>query len=564
MENKTAKPRHFIQQIIDNDLKNDKNEGKVITRFPPEPNGYLHIGHAKSICLNFGIAQEYKGKCFLRFDDTNPSKESEEYMQSIISSVKWLGFDWEERLTHASDYFDQLYDFAVELIKKGKAYVCSLSAEDIREYRGTLKEPGKNSPYRNRSIEENLDLFEKMKAGEFEEGKHVLRAKIDMSSGNINMRDPVLYRILKVPHLRSGDKWCIYPMYDYTHCLSDALEGITHSLCTLEFEDHRPLYDWVLNQLETPCHPQQIEFSRLSLNYTITSKRKLNRLVETGQVDGWDDPRMPTLMGMRRRGYTPASLRDFAERVGITKKENYIEMSLLETCVREDLDRQAPRAMAVLKPLKVVIENYPEEQTEELEAPVHPQKPEMGKRTFPFSKVIYIERDDFMEDPPKKFFRLAPEKEVRLRYAYIIKCEEVIKDEKTGEILELRCTYDPDTKSGTGTSTKKVKGVMHWIAEESSIEAEVRLYDRLFTKPRPGESGKDFTNDINPDSIEIIKNAKLEPCLKKAIVESHYQFERLGYFFVDPEESKKDKLIFNRTVTLRDSWAKIEKAAAKG
>ncbi|MCG8335957.1 MAG: glutamine--tRNA ligase/YqeY domain fusion protein [Proteobacteria bacterium] len=561
MENKTAKPRHFIQQIIDNDLKNDKNEGKVITRFPPEPNGYLHIGHAKSICLNFGIAQEYKGKCFLRFDDTNPSKESEEYMQSIISSVKWLGFDWEERLTHASDYFDQLYDFAVELIKKGKAYVCSLSAEDIREYRGTLKEPGKNSPYRNRSIEENLDLFEKMKAGEFEEGKHVLRAKIDMSSGNINMRDPVLYRILKVPHLRSGDKWCIYPMYDYTHCLSDALEGITHSLCTLEFEDHRPLYDWVLDQLETPCHPQQIEFSRLSLNYTITSKRKLNRLVETGQVDGWDDPRMPTLMGMRRRGYTPASLRDFAERVGITKKENYIEMSLLETCVREDLDRQAPRAMAVLKPLKVVIENYPEEQTEELEAPVHPQKPEMGKRTFPFSKVIYIERDDFMEDPPKKFFRLAPEKEVRLRYAYIIKCEEVIKDEKTGEILELRCTYDPDTKSGTGTSTKKVKGVIHWIAEESSIEAEVRLYDRLFTKPRPGESGKDFTNDINPNSIEIVKNAKLEANLKEAEPEDHFQFERLGYFFADPlKTTTNGSLVFNRTVTLRDSWAKIEKA----
>ncbi len=560
MENKTAKPRHFIQQIIDNDLKNDKNEGKVITRFPPEPNGYLHIGHAKSICLNFGIAQEYKGKCFLRFDDTNPSKESEEYMQSIISSVKWLGFDWEERLTHASDYFDQLYDFAVELIKKGKAYVCSLSAEDIREYRGTLKEPGKNSPYRNRSIEENLDLFEKMKAGEFEEGKHVLRAKIDMSSGNINMRDPVLYRILKVPHLRSGDKWCIYPMYDYTHCLSDALEGITHSLCTLEFEDHRPLYDWVLDQLETPCHPQQIEFSRLSLNYTITSKRKLNQLVETGQVDGWDDPRMPTLMGMRRRGYTPASLRDFAERVGITKKENYIEMSLLETCVREDLDRQAPRAMAVLKPLKVVIKNYPEEQTEELEAPVHPQKPEMGKRTFPFSKVIYIERDDFMEDPPKKFFRLAPEKEVRLRYAYIIKCEEVIKDEKTGEILELRCTYDPDTKSGTGTSTKKVKGVIHWIAEEGSIEAEVRLYDRLFTKPRPGEGGENFINDINPNSIEIIKNAKLEANLKEAEPEDHFQFERLGYFFADPLKTTTGSLVFNRTVTLRDSWAKIEKA----
>lgn len=564
MNTPNEKPRHFIQQIIDNDLKNNKNEGNVVTRFPPEPNGYLHIGHAKSICLNFGIAQEYKGKCFLRFDDTNPSKESEEYMQSIISSVKWLGFDWEERLTHASDYFDQLYEFALELIKKGKAYVCSLSADEIREYRGTLKEPGKNSPYRDRLVEENLDLFERMKAGEFDEGEHVLRAKIDMSSGNINMRDPVLYRILKVPHLRSGDKWCIYPMYDYTHCLSDALEGITHSLCTLEFEDHRPLYDWVLDQLETPCHPQQIEFSRLSLNYTITSKRKLNQLVETGQVDGWDDPRMPTLMGMRRRGYTPASLRDFAERVGITKKENYIEMSLLETCVREDLDRQAPRAMAVLKPLKVVIENYPEGQTEELEAPVHPQKPEMGKRTFPFSKVIYIEREDFMEDPPKKFFRLVPDKEVRLRYAYIIKCEEVIKDETTGEIVELRCTYDPDTKSGTGTSTKKVKGVIHWIAEEGSIEAEVRLYDRLFTKPRPGEGGEDFMKDINPNSIEIIKNAKLEPNLKEAKPESHYQFERLGYFFLDPTISKNSDLVFNRTVSLRDSWVKIEKAERKG
>jgi glutaminyl-tRNA synthetase len=554
------KPRHFIRQIIDEDLKNNKNNGKVITRFPPEPNGYLHIGHAKSICLNFGIAREYSGKCYLRFDDTNPGKESEEYMQSIISSVKWLGFDWEDRLTYASDYFDQLHDYAVDLIKQGKAYVCSLSAEEIKKYRGTLTEPGQNSPYRDRSVAENLDLFERMKNGEFEEGKHVLRVKIDMTSGNINLRDPVIYRILKVPHLRSGDKWCIYPMYDYTHCISDALEGITHSLCTLEFEDHRPLYDWVLDQLNVPCHPQQIEFSRLAVNHTLTSKRKLNHLVQTGHVSGWDDPRMPTLMGMRRRGYTPASLRDFAERVGITKQENYIELSLLETCVREDLDRQAPRAMAVLKPLKVVIDNYPEGKEEDLEAPVHPNLPELGKRALPFSKVVYIEQDDFMEEPPKKFFRLAPGKEARLRYAYIIKCEHVIKDEKTGEILELHCTYDPDTRSGTGTSTKKVKGVIHWVAEKGSIEAEVRLYDRLFTKARPDAGEEDFITHLNADSIEIIRHAKLEPSLKAAKPEDRFQFERLGYFYVDPKDSQSGTPVFNRTVTLKDTWAKIEKA----
>ena len=559
MNNPADKPRHFIRQIIDNDLKNNKNDGKVVTRFPPEPNGYLHVGHAKSICLNFGIAEEYGGKCYLRFDDTNPTKESEEYIQSIISSVKWLGFDWEDRLTYASDYFDELYEYAVDLIKQGKAYVCSLTSEQIREYRGTLKEQGKNSPYRDRSVEENLKLFEGMKNGEFEEGEHVLRLKIDMASGNINLRDPVIYRVMKVPHLRTGDKWCIYPMYDYTHCISDALERITHSLCTLEFEDHRPLYDWVLDQLDVPCHPQQIEFSRLSLNYTITSKRKLNLLVNNNLVDGWDDPRMPTLMGMRRRGYTPASLRDFAERVGITKKENYIEMGLLETCVREDLDKNAPRAMAVLNPLKVTIVNYPEDQEEELEAPVHPQQPELGKRKLPFSRVIYIERDDFMEDPPKKFFRLAPEKEVRLRYAYIIKCEEVIRDEK-GEIIELRCTYDPDTRSGTGTSTKKVKGVIHWMAEKGSFEAEVRLYDRLFNKARPGEGGQDFLDDLNPDSMITIPRAKLEPGLAQAKPEDRFQFERLGYFYVDPVEAENGRVVFNRTVTLRDSWAKIEKA----
>jgi glutaminyl-tRNA synthetase len=554
------KPKHFIRQIIEKDIENNKNEGCVITRFPPEPNGYLHIGHAKSICLNFGMAEEYKGKCFMRFDDTNPDKESEEYMQSILSSVKWLGFDWDERLTHASDYFDQLFDYAIQLIKKGKAYVCSLPADEIRAYRGTLTEPGKNSPYRDRSVEENLDLFERMQRGEFDAGTHVLRARIDMTSPNINLRDPVIYRILKVPHLNAGDKWNVYPLYDFTHCLSDAIENITHSLCTLEFADHRPLYDWVLDALETPCHPQQIEFSRLSLNYTITSKRKLNQLVDNKVVSGWDDPRMPTLKGMRRRGYTPESIRDFAERVGITKKENYIEMSLLENCVREDLGEKAPRAMAVLKPLKVVIENYPEDQTEELEAPCHPGNPEMGTRKFPFSRVIYIEQEDFMEDPPKKFFRLAPGKEVRLRYAYIIKCNEVIKDEKTGEITELRCTYDPDTRSGTGTSTKKVKGVIHWMSEAGSFKAEVRLYDRLFTKARPDAGGADFISALNPDSVEIIEGAIIEQGLKNASAEECFQFERLGYFFVDPVDSKEGKLVFNRTVTLRDSWAKIEKA----
>ncbi len=562
--NETGKPKHFIRQIIEKDIESNKNEGRVITRFPPEPNGYLHIGHAKSICLNFGMAEEYNGKCFMRFDDTNPDKENEEYVQSILSSVRWLGFDWEDRLTHASDYFDQLYEFAIQLIKKGKAYVCSLPADEIKKYRGTLIEPGKNSPYRNRSVEENLDLFERMQKGEFEAGTHVLRAKIDMASPNINLRDPVIYRILKVPHLNAGDKWNVYPLYDYTHCLSDMIEKITHSLCTLEFEDHRPLYDWVLDTLETPCHPQQIEFSRLSLNYTITSKRKLNQLVENGVVSGWDDPRMPTLMGMRRRGYSPESIRDFAERVGVTKKENYIEMSLLETCVREDLDRKAPRAMVVLKPLKVVIENFPDDRVEELEAPCHPGNPEMGNRSFSFSKTIYIERDDFMEDPPKKFFRLAPGKEVRLRYAYIIKCDEVIKDDKTGEILELRCSYDPDTKSGTGTSTKKVKGVIHWMSEIGSARAEVRLYDRLFTKARPDAGGADFVKTLNPDSIETIEDAIIEPGLTNAGPEDRFQFERLGYFYVDPVDSKDGKLVFNRTVTLRDSWAKIEKAEMSG
>ncbi len=561
-----TKPQHFIRSIIAEDIKNNKHDGKVVTRFPPEPNGYLHIGHAKSICLNFGMAKENNGICYMRFDDTNPSKESEEYMESIISSIRWLGFDWGDRQTYASDYFDQLFDFAVQLIKTGKAYVCSLSADEIRKYRGTLKEPGKNSPYRERSVEENLNLFNRMKNGEFEEGEHVLRIKIDMSSPNLNLRDPVIYRILKIPHLRTGDKWCIYPLYDYTHCISDSMEKITHSLCTLEFEDHRPLYDWILDELKVPCHPQQIEFSRLALNYTVTSKRLLNQLVNEKLVNGWDDPRMPTLKGMRRRGYTPESIRDLCERIGVTKKENTIEMSLLENCVREDLDKRAPRSMAVLKPLRVVIENYPENQIEELEAPAHPVNSEMGIRKIPFSRVIYIEQDDFREDLPKKFFRLGPDREVRLRYAYIIKCVDVKKDEKTGEITELRCTYDPDTRSGSGTSTKKVKGVIHWVSAEQSIKAEVRLYDRLFVKAQPtaDKDGTDFKSYLNPNSMEILNNCHIEPSIRNALPEDHFQFERLGYFTVDSIDSQNEKLVFNRTVTLRDSWAKIEKAGRQG
>ncbi|MBU2645255.1 glutamine--tRNA ligase/YqeY domain fusion protein [bacterium] len=557
------KTMHFIRVIIAEDLKSNKHGGRVATRFPPEPNGYLHIGHAKSICLNFGMAEENEnGICFLRFDDTNPSKESEEYMESIKSSVRWLGFDWGERLTYASDYFDQLYDYAIQLIKDGKAYVCGLSADEIREYRGTLTSPGKNSPDRDRPVEENLDLFQRMRNGEFDEGTYVLRAKIDMASPNINMRDPVLYRILKAHHYRTGDKWCIYPMYDYTHCISDALEGITHSLCTLEFEDHRPLYDWVLDNLPTPCHPQQIEFSRLSLNYTVTSKRMLNQLVEKKTVSGWDDPRLPTLMGMRRRGYPPEAIRDFAERVGITKKENYIEMSLLETCVRDALDRQTPRVMCVLNPVKLIIDNYPADQVEELEAAYHPNDPGMGTRNMPFSRELYIEQEDFREDPPKKFFRLSPGKEVRLRYAYIIKCESIVKDEATGEIKEIHCTYDPETKSGSETVTRKVKGTLHWVSAAQAIPVEVRLYDRLFTKARPTaeKEGPDFTTYLNPDSMTVLESSFLEPAARDAAPESRFQFERQGYFCVDAVDSRPEKLVFNRTVTLRDTWAKIEKA----
>lgn len=559
VQTSTTRPLNFIRTIITKDIKSHKNDGQVVTRFPPEPNGYLHIGHAKSICLNFGIALEFDGVCYMRFDDTNPLKESMEYVESIKADVRWLGFDWGDRLRHSSDYFDQLYDYAVQLIKMGKAYVDSLSADDIRSHRGTLTEPGKNSPYRNRSVEENLDLFERMRAGEFEDGAHVLRAKIDMASPNLNMRDPIIYRIRHMAHQMTGDKWCIYPMYDFTQCLSDSIEGVTHSLCTLEFEDHRPLYDWYLDELEVDCHPQQIEFSRLSLNYTVMSKRILNELVEQGHVSGWDDPRMPTLVGMRRRGYTPAAIRDFCRRAGITKKDNVIEMSLLEHCVREDLEEKTPRRMCVLRPLRVVIDNYPEDQVEEFDAPNHPNDPTMGTRKVPFSRVLYIERDDFLEDPPKKFFRLAPGREVRLRYAYFVKCTSVVKDPQTGEVTELHCTYDPDTRGGSAPDGRKVKGTLHWVSAEHALEVEARLCDRLFRNANPASDGADFKASLNPDSIETLMASRVEPSLAGAAPETRYQFERQGYFCVDSADSSEEKLVFNRTVTLRDSWAKIEK-----
>ena len=548
----------FIRNIIEEDLKANKNEGRVTTRFPPEPNGYLHIGHAKSICLNFGIAAQYGGSCNLRFDDTDPSGEDVEYVESIKSDVRWLGFDWDDRLFHASDYFDQLYQYAVQLIKDGKAYVCSLSAEEIREYRGTLTKPGKDSPYRNRSVEENLDLFERMRAGEFEEGAHVLRAKIDMASSNINMRDPTFYRIKKVPHYRKGNKWCIYPMYDFTHCLSDSIEGITHSICTLEFENNRPLYDWVLDELNVDCHPQQIEFARLNLSYTVLSKRRLVELVDKGYVTGWDDPRMPTLAGMRRRGYTPEAIRNFCERIGVAKRDSIVDMAMLDHCVREDLDQRAPRVMAVLRPLRVVIDNYPEDQVEELDAPYHPQDPSMGSRKVPFSRVLYIEREDFLEDPPKTFFRLAPGREVRLRYAYYIKCVRVVKDEQTGEVVEVHCTYDPETRGGWAPDGRKVKGTLHWVSAAHSLPAEVRLYDRLFQVANPsGEKDGDFTRYLNPNSLETLTSSRVEPSLAGVAPGSRHQFERLGYFCVDPVDSSDGALVFNRTITLRDSWAKI-------
>lgn len=550
--NETHAPSNFIRHIINQDLKENKNNGKVVTRFPPEPNGYLHIGHAKSICLNFGTAAEYQGSCNLRFDDTNPEKESDEFVQSIQKDVQWLGFQWHE-LHYASDYFEQLYDYAVALIKDGKAYVDSLTPEQIRAYRGTLTEPGKESPDRNRSVEENLALFQGMRDGLYADGQYVLRAKIDMASPNINMRDPTLYRIRRVHHHRTGNDWCLYPMYDYTHCISDAIEGITHSLCTLEFEDHRPLYDWVLDQLNTPCHPQQIEFARLQLEYTIVSKRKLNQLVTEKHVSGWDDPRMPTIAGLRRAGVTPAAIRDFCERIGVTKKDSWIEMAVLENCIREDLNENAPRAMAVLQPLRIVITNYPEDQTEHLELGNHPQRPEFGKRAVPFSRVILIERDDFAENPPPKYKRLVPGGEVRLRGAYVIRCDEVIKD-NSDQIVELRCTYDPATL-GKNPEGRKVKGVIHWVSEPHSLPAEMRLYSRLFTVPNP-DNEENFLSVLNPDSLEILSDCRVEASLADAGPESRYQFERTGYFCLDAIDSVGGKRVFNRTVTLRENWEK--------
>ena len=545
---------HFIRNIVQEDLQSGKHQ-KIVTRFPPEPNGYLHIGHAKSIFLNFGLVKEFPGHCFMRFDDTNPINEDEEYVQAILKDVLWLGFDWKDLLTHASDYFQRLYDFAEDLIQQGKAYVDSQSQDSIREQRGTLTEPGTASPFRNRPIAKNLDLFRRMKSGEFDDGTHVLRAKIDMASPNINLRDPVIYRIRKVTHQRTGNDWCLYPMYDYTHCLSDALEGITHSLCTLEFEDHRPLYDWVLDQLDVPCHPRQIEFSRLNLQYTVLSKRRLIQLVEEGHVSGWDDPRLPTISGLRRRGYTPESLRLFAERIGVSKAESNIYMSVLEDCIREDLDSKAPRALAVLRPVKVIILNWPEDQVEELDAPVHQQFPDRGRRSIPMSREIFIEEDDFNEDPPEGFHRLVPGGEVRLRNAYVIRCDKVVRD-ASGKITELHCIYDPNTARGRKPEGRKVKGIIHWVSAAHAIPAEVRLYDRLFSEPTPGSDNpdKNFLLDLNQNSMEILAQAWLEPNLKKADAGTAYQFERLGYFCLDSRDSKTDSLVFNRIVTLRDSW----------
>ena len=556
----------FIRQIVADDLEKGTWDGRVHTRFPPEPNGYLHIGHAKSICLNFGIASESGGKCNLRFDDTNPCKEEQEYVDSIIEDVKWLGWDWNEEPMFGSDYFQQMYDWAVDLIKKGAAYVCDLTAEEMREYRGTLTEPGKNSPYRDRSAEENLDLFTRMKNGEFPDGSKTLKAKIDMASPNVNLRDPVMYRILHAEHHRTGDKWCIYPMYDFTHGQSDSIERITHSICTLEFENHRPLYDWYLDALGI-YHPQQIEFARLNLTYTVMSKRKLLELVDEALVDGWDDPRMPTLCGLRRRGYTPEAIRNFCQRIGVAKFNSTVDIQLLEHCLREDLNRRAARVMAVLRPLRVVIDNYPEDQVEELDAVNNPEDPEAGTRKVPFSRVLYIERDDFREDPPKKFFRLAPGREVRLRYAYFVKCVDVVKDE-TGQVIELRCTYDPETRGGNAPDGRKVKATLHWVSAKQALKAEVRLYDHLFAKEYPEEAAKgapegaDFKANLNPNSLETLTGCRVEPSLVGATPEGRYQFERLGYFCAD-RDSSGERLVFNRTVSLRDTWAKIQKGQKK-
>ena len=559
-ENKTtAEPavrKNFVRDIIDEDLKANKFEGRVHTRFPPEPNGYLHIGHAKSICLNFGLARDYKGFCNLRFDDTNPSKEEQEYVDSIEADVRWLGFDWENRLYYASDYFDQLHEYAVQLIKKGKAYVCDLTADQVREYRGTLTQPGKDSPYRGRTIEENLDLFDRMRKGEFPDGSRTLRAKVDMASPNLNLRDPVMYRILRATHHRTGDKWCIYPMYDWAHGQSDSIEKITHSICTLEFEDHRPLYDWFVEQLGI-YHPRQIEFARLNITYTVMSKRRLLQLVEEKRVTDWDDPRMPTLSGMRRRGYTPEAIRLFADRIGVSKSDSIVDVAFLEDCLRDDLNKRSARVMSVLRPIKVVLENYPDGLVEELDAVNNPEDASMGSRKVPFSKILYIEQDDFRENPPKKYFRLMPGGEVRLRYAYIIKCVGVVKDEKTGAVVELRCTYDPETKSGSPQSARKVKGTIHWVSASHCLDAEVRLYDRLFTVEDPG--GDNWRDLINPNALEVLQHCKIEPSLRLAKPQERYQFERLGYFCVDGD-SKEGNLVFNRTVTLRDTWAKIEKS----
>lgn len=556
VENSPDKPLDFIRQIIADDLAGGKHP-QVITRFPPEPNGFLHIGHAKSICLNFGIALENNSVCHLRFDDTNPGKESVEYVRSIQEDVHWLGFDWGKHLYYASDYFDELYDFAVQLVRKGKAYVCHLNSEEIRRYRGTLTEPGKESPYRNRSVQENLELFEQMKNGELEEGECVLRAKIDMASPNIIMRDPVIYRIMKISHHRTGDKWCIYPMYDFTHCLSDMIERITHSLCTLEFENNRALYDWVLETLDTPCHPQQIEFARLNINFTVMSKRKLLQLVEERFVSGWDDPRMLTISGLRRRGYTPESIRSFCDTIGIGKRESWIDMGILENAIRDDLNVRAPRVFGVIKPLKVVLTNYPEDHEEELEAHNHPQNPAMGSRMLPFSRELYIEQTDFMEDAPKKFFRLSVGREVRLRYAYLVTCNKVIKDDE-GNVVELHCTYDPDSRGGNAPDGRKVKGTIHWVSARHALRAEVRLYDRLFTVEHPDmDKEKDFKEFINPESLQTVGDCLLEPSLAKAGFNDRFQFERQGYFCLDPKDSLPGKPVFNRIVTLRDSWAKL-------
>ena len=549
----------FIRQAVQEDLRTNRFDGRVHTRFPPEPNGYLHIGHAKAICIDFGVAEDFNGLCNLRFDDTNPTKESIEYVESQKGDLRWLGFDWEDREFYASDYFEQLYEYAVKLIRKGKAYVCDLNPDEIREHRGTLTEPGVNSPDRDRSVEENLELFERMRGGEFSDGERTLRAKIDMASPNLNMRDPVMYRIRRATHYRQGDKWCIYPMYDFTHGQSDSIEGITHSLCSLEYEDHRPLYDWYLDELEI-YHPQQIEFARLNVSNTILSKRWLVQLVESGHVSGWDDPRMPTLSGFRRRGYTPEAIRDFCDRIGVAKSDNLVDIALLEYCLRQDLNIRAPRVMAVLRPIKVIIDNYPEGEVEELDAENNPEDESMGHRKIPFSREIYIEREDFMEDPPRKYFRLAPGREVRLKHAYYITCVDVVKDEQTGEVTELHCTYDPETRGGWSDDGRRVRGTLHWVSAPHALEAEVRLFDHLFTEPNPNAlTDDDFKANLNPNSLEVLESCRVESSLAGAVPGNRYQFLRTGYFCVDPD-SADEKLVFNRAVTLRDTWAKIQRA----